>query len=150
MSEAVVKRQFTKNASFNKPMVEFLKQNIAPGDKVAFIRNDKGMAAYFYLPQMKWVALLEAQNPYNEVYRGKLPPEMFDDYKDVDWVVVWGEMGLPARVEQGYELIWNYRFGLNQQKETGAGGYMPKQYTITQAEAGIVGNLQYYDFYKRK
>ncbi len=150
MSEAVVKRQFTKNASFNKPMVEFLEQNIKQGDNVAFIRNDKGMAAYFYLPQMKWIALLEAKNPYNDVYRGRLSPEMFDDYNDADWVVVWGEMGLPARVEQGYELIWNYRFGLNQQKTARTGGYTPKQFTITQAEAGIVGNLQYYDFYKRK
>jgi hypothetical protein len=150
-SEAVVKRQFLKDNSYNKPMVEFLKKNIKSEESVSFINNDKGIVAFFYLPTLNWYGILEASNPYNQIYKTKLPPTMFDDYSDIDWIVVWGVRSLPERVENGYELIWNYRYGNNQLKvKTHQNLYTPAQYTITQAEASIAEDLKYYDFYKRK
>lgn len=149
-SEAVVKRQFAKNDSYNRPLVEFLRENVKPSEKVAFIINDKGMVAYFYLPDLRWVGILEAFNPYNQVYKTKLPETMFDDYFDIDWVVVWGVRGLPARVEIGYDLMWNYCYGKNRpQEKVDTKLFVPKQYTITQAEASITEDLKYYDFYRK-
>ncbi|UCE07222.1 MAG: glycosyltransferase family 39 protein, partial [bacterium] len=101
-SEAVVKRQFMKDDSVSQPMIEFLRENVKPRESVAFITNDKGMVAYFYLPYLKWYGILESTNPYNQVYKTKLIQGMFDDYSEIDWVVVWAVQGLPARVEIGY------------------------------------------------
>ncbi|MBN2011809.1 hypothetical protein JW960_20940 [candidate division KSB1 bacterium] len=150
-SEAVVKRQFKRDCSHNGPMVDYLLENVKPEETVAFIKNEKGMVAHFYIPQLKWVALLEAQNPYNQPYKNRLPASMFDSYNNVDWVVVWAMHGLPARVERGYELMWSYRYGLNAPNlKVNAKVYTPRQYTVTEAEGGIVGDLQYYDFYHSK
>jgi hypothetical protein len=149
-SEAVVKRQFLKDDSFNGPMIDFLEKNVAAEEKVAFIKNDKGMVAYFYLPQLNWVGILESENPFNAPYKDRLPGAMFDDYGDVDWIVVWGMKGLPVRVESGYELVWNHRFGEKRQETVSKKIFTPRQYTITMAEDGFAGSeLNYYDFYKR-
>lgn len=150
-SQSILKRQLAGNDSFNGPMVEFLRENVRPEEKVAFIQNDIGMVAHFYLPELKWCALLEARNPYNLPYKDRLPAEMFDDFSDIDWVVVWATRGLPSRVDVGYELVWNYRFGLNlPAKGVEKNIYVPKQYTITQAEAGMPVDLSYFDFYRQK
>jgi len=149
-SEAVTKRQFLNDTSYNEPMVEFLKQNVDKDETVAFIRNEKGMVAYFYIPDLKWVGLLEAQNPYNQKYKSLLPPAMFDDFDGVDWYVVWGMRGLPAKVEIGYELMWSYRYNQKKSRTDGQpGSIQPNQYTITQAEGGVGGDLCYFDFYRR-
>jgi hypothetical protein len=149
-SQSILKRQLTRDDSFNGPMVAFLKERVTPGQRVAFVKNDIGMVAYFYHPEMKWCGLLEAHNPYNRPYRGKIAPEMFDDYESLDWVIVWGISGLPVRVERGYDLIWSYRFGVGAPVDAVDGEiFTPTQYTITEAESGMLPELSYFDFYKR-
>ena len=75
---------------------------------------------------------------------------MFDDYESLDWVIVWGISGLPVRVERGYDLIWSYRFGVGAPVDAVDGEiFTPTQYTITEAESGMLPELSYFDFYKR-
>jgi len=150
-SQSILTRQFAGNDTFNGPMVEFLQENVKPGERVAFTQNDIGMVAYFYLPRIKWSAILEATNPYNLPYRKRLSAEMFDDYTDVEWVVVWAKRGLPQRVETDYEMVWNYRFGPNiSRKAIEQKIYTPQQVTITQAEEGMPMDLRYFDFYRKQ
>jgi len=150
-SQSILKRQFSQDRSFNGPMVGFLDENVKAGETVAFSQNDIGMVAYFYRPDIKWCAILEAMNPYNQPYKNRLSAEMFDNYYNIDWVIVWGQLGLPQRVVYGYELVWHYRFGLDVLKPSVAQKiYTPEQYTITQAEAGMSSDLRYFDFYRKK
>jgi hypothetical protein len=110
--DQVVERQFFRDASYNGPLVLFLKQNIQPGEKVAFLRNVKGMPAYFYLPEMRWVELLNSEAPHNQQFRGKIPDDQFDDYQDADWYVMWDPRGGRPRglTDEKYEKVWEYEY----------------------------------------
>jgi len=110
--DQVVESQFFRDNSYNGPFVDFLRENIQPGDKVAFYRNVKGMVAYFYLPEMHWVALLNSDAPHNQQFRGVIPDDQFDDYEGVDWYVLWDPRGNRPRglSEENYELVWEYEY----------------------------------------
>jgi len=111
-SEQVLERQFEADDSYNGPFIKFLDENIGPGDRVAFYRNVKGMAAYFYHPEMRWVDLLDVDVPNNQKFRGVIPDDQFDDYRDVDWYVVWDPRGggSPRHLDERYEKVWEYSY----------------------------------------
>ncbi len=111
-TDEVVPRQFLADRSYNGPLMDFFAENIQPGDRVAFLRNVKGMALYFYFPEIRWVGLLDATAPHNQKFRGRIPDDQFDDAADADWYVLWDPrneraVGLdPAR----YEKVWDYSY----------------------------------------
>ncbi len=111
-NEAVVERQFAQDRSHSEPLVDFLRANVRPGEKVAFYRNVQGMAAYFYLPEMHWVALLDSEAPHNQRFRGRLPDDQFDDYGGADWYVLWDPRGgWPKRLDRDrFEKVWEHSY----------------------------------------
>jgi hypothetical protein len=110
--DQVVERQFLRDSSYNEPLITFLRTNMQPGDEVAFYRNVKGMTAYFYLPEMRWVALLNSEAPHNRQFRSTLPADQFDDYEGVGWYVLWDPRGGRPRglSEDKYEKVWEYEY----------------------------------------
>jgi 4-amino-4-deoxy-L-arabinose transferase-like glycosyltransferase len=110
--DQVVEREYLLDSSYNGPMVLFLRQNLRPGDTVAFYRNVKGMTAYFYLPEMRWVALLNSEAPHNKQLRGVIPDDQFDDYEGADWYVIWDPRGGHPRglSDEKYEKVWEYEY----------------------------------------
>jgi hypothetical protein len=111
-NEAVVERQFTWDRSHSEPLVDFLRENMKPGDKVAFHRNVQGMSAYFYLPEMHWVALLDSEAPHNRKFRGHLPDDQFDDYGGADWYVLWDPRGVwPKQLDKNhFQKVWEHSY----------------------------------------
>jgi len=110
--DQVVERQFLRDSSYNEPFFTFLRENLKPGDEVAFYRNVEGMTAYFYLPEMRWVALLNSEAPHNRQFRGVIPDDQFDDYEGVDWYVLWDPRGGRPRglSDEKYEKVWEYEY----------------------------------------
>ena len=107
----VVARQLQDDDSVNGPLVDFLRENVRPHEKVAFYRNVKGMAIFFHLPDLNWVALLDSDVPHNRQFRGRLPDDQFDDYPDVDWYVVWSARGKrPKGLTPAYRLVWEHSY----------------------------------------
>jgi len=103
-------RQLTRDTA-DSSIVEFLRANAGPGETVAFHRNVQGMMAYFSLPQLRWVALLDSDEPRLRPLRGKLPDSMFDDWEGVDWYVVWDNRGnMPKKLTPDYGLVWEHRY----------------------------------------
>ena len=111
-TDEVVPRQFLADRSYNGPLIDFFERNVQPGDRVAFHRNVKGMALYYYFPEIRWVGLLDSTAPHNEKFRGRIPDDQFDDAPDADWFVLWDARGVPARaLEAGrYEKVWEYYY----------------------------------------
>ena len=69
------------------------------------------MMAHFNLPRMKWVALLDSDEPRNRRLRGRLPDYLFDDYEGVDWYVVWDNRGkMPKKLTADYKLVWEHSY----------------------------------------
>lgn len=110
--DQVVERQFFRDASYNGPLIVFLKQNVQPGETVAFYRNVKGIVGYFYLPEVRWVELLNSEAPHNQQFRGVIPDDQFDDYANADWYVIWDPRGGQPRglTEERYEKVWEYEY----------------------------------------
>jgi hypothetical protein len=107
----VVEWQLTKDHVCNEPIVDFLRRNAAPNETVAFYRNVQGMMAYFNLPGLRWVALLDSDAPRNQRRRAILPDYVFDDYEGADWYVVWDNLGkLPKKLTGDYRLVWEYNY----------------------------------------
>jgi len=111
-TDEVVPRQFLNDRSYNGPLMDFFEENIKPGDRVAFHRNVKGMALYFYFPEIRWVGLLDSTAPDNQKFRGRIPDDQFDDGADADWYVIWDPRGEKARGldETAYEKVWEYSY----------------------------------------
>ena len=110
-SEQVVLRQFLRDDTQNGPLIEFLKSSTQPGETVAYFRNVKGMLAHYYLPDRRWVNLLDADLDYNRRFRGKIPDDQFDDSPDPDWFVLWDISDRTAKaLDQGYELVWEHAY----------------------------------------
>ena len=109
-ADEVVQRQFVLDRSYNGPLLDFLRDHLRPGDRVAFLRNVKGMAMYFYFPDMRWVGLLDASAPHNQQFRGRIPDDQFDADAGADWYVFWEPQGMTARAfsRDRYELVWEY------------------------------------------
>ncbi len=106
-----VERQLIRDHTAHEPIVEFLRQNVRPQETVAFYRNVQGMMAYFNLPGLQWVALLDSDVPRNQRLRGRLPDYLFDDYEDVDWYVVWDNRGeMPKKLTPDYKLVWQHSY----------------------------------------
>lgn len=110
LNESVVQRQFLKRDQENGLLIDFLQKNVKPGEKVAFYRNVKGMAVYFYCPDLLWVGQLDSHDAANQQFRGKLPDTVFDDTPDVDWYVLWDKRKFDMQKVAGYEKRWEYRY----------------------------------------
>jgi len=109
--ENVVERQFLSDASHNGPVVEYLRENVGPQETVAFFRNVKGMAVYFHLPELNWVALLDSGALHNQQFRGRIPDDQFDDYADADWYVLWTPRDQqPKGLTEAYDKVWEYSY----------------------------------------
>ena len=107
----IVARQLRNDDAVNGPLVDFLRDNVRPHEKVAFYRNVKGMAVFFHLPEINWVALLDSDVPHNRQFRGRLPDDQFDDYPRVDWYVVWSARGKrPKGLTPEHKLVWEHRY----------------------------------------
>jgi hypothetical protein len=109
-TDEVVQRQYLLNRTYNGPLIEYFREHLEPGDRVAFLRNVKGMAMYFYFPEMRWVGLLDADAPHNQKFRGRIPDDQFDTDADADWYVFWDPRNEVAKgfSEERYELAWEY------------------------------------------
>ena len=109
-TDEVVQRQYLGNRSYNGPLIGFFREHLEPGDRVAFLRNVKGMPLYFYFPDMRWVGLLDASAPHNQQFRGRIPDDQFDDAADADWYVFWDPRDETAKgfSPERYELVWEY------------------------------------------
>lgn len=106
-TEQVVLRQFLRYDEHNGPLLEFLKSSTKPGQSIAYLRNVKGMVGKYYLPDRRWVNLLDSEVPYNQRFRNLLPADQFDDSPDPDWFVVWdAKGGAPRALDDRYELVW--------------------------------------------
>ena len=106
-TEQVVLRQFLRYDEHNGPLLEFLKSSTKPGQSIAYLRNVKGMVGKYYLPDRRWVNLLDSEVPYNQRFRNLLPADQFDDSPDPDWFVVWDAKGrAPRALDDRYELVW--------------------------------------------
>lgn len=106
-TEQVVLRQFLRYNEHNDPLLEFLRSNTKPGQSIAYLRNVKGMVGKYYLPDRRWVNLLDSEVPYNQRFRDLLPADQFDDSPDPDWFVVWDAKGKePRALDDRYELVW--------------------------------------------
>jgi hypothetical protein len=111
-NDQVVERQYLRDESYNGPLIDFLRRHTRPGDRIAFCRNVQGMVGYFYLPEMRWVDLLDSDAPRSRQFRGRLPDDQFDDYDGADWYVVWDPRdGWPKQLREGrYDKVWEYSY----------------------------------------
>ncbi|MEZ5362890.1 MAG: glycosyltransferase family 39 protein [Bryobacterales bacterium] len=109
-TDEVVQRQYLQDKSYNGPLINYFRQHLRPGDRVAFLRNVKGMPMYFYFPEMRWVGLLDIDAPYNQKFRGRIPDDQFDIDADADWYVFWDPRDEVAKAfsEERYEKVWEY------------------------------------------
>ena len=106
-------RQLRNDDSVNGPLVNFLKNNVSANETVAFYRNVKGMAVFFHLPNLRWVALLDSDVPHNQQFKKLLPVDQFDDYPHIDWYVIWDARGkAPKGLTKEYKLVWEHTFNL--------------------------------------
>jgi hypothetical protein len=109
-TDEVVQRQYLLNRTYNGPLIEYFRERLRPGDRVAFIRNVKGMAMYFQFPEMRWVGLLDANAPHNHQFRGRIPDDQFDADANADYYVFWDPKDEVAKgfSEERYEKVWEY------------------------------------------
>ena len=110
-TEQVVLRQYVRYDEPNGRMLEFLAANTRPGDSIAFFRNVKGMTANYYLPDRRWVNLLDSDVEYNRRFRGKVPDDQFDDSPSPGWFVLWDTKDrTPKALDERYELVWEHSY----------------------------------------
>ena len=111
-AEQLVWRQYYGDRSYVGPLLDALDEHVDPGDKVAFLRNVKGMTAYYYRPDMRWVASLNVDVPHNAQFRSKLPADQFDDCDCADWYVIWDPRGATPKGfrQEEFEKVWSYSY----------------------------------------
>lgn len=110
-ADGIGRNQLVRNDSYEGPFLEYLDENVALGEEIAFIRNVQGMMTYFYRPDLKWVCLLDHTVPHNQQFRGELPDAMFDDYPGADWYVIWDPRNEKAIGLTGeFEKVWEYSY----------------------------------------
>ena len=110
-TEQVVLRQYVRYDEPNGRMLEFLAANTRPGDSIAFFRNVKGMTANYYLPDRRWVNLLDSDIEYNRRFRDKVPEDQFDDSPSPSWFVLWDTRDrTPKALDERYELVWEHSY----------------------------------------
>ena len=110
-TEQIVQRQFLADRSYTGPVLDYLREHLEPGDRVAVVRNVKAMTLYFYFPQMRWVGSLNSEAPHNQKFRGLLPDDQFDDAADADWYVLWNQRDeTPKGLTDEYEKVFEYEY----------------------------------------
>lgn len=110
-TDQVVLRQYLRDDSYNGPLLRYLRTSAQPGDTLAFYRNVKGMVAYYYLPDLRWVNQLDADMEYNRRFRRKIPDDQFDDAPAPDWFVLWDTRERqPKMLDERYELVWEHTY----------------------------------------
>ena len=110
-TEQVVLRQYVRYDEPNGPMLEFLAANTRPGESIAYFRNVKGMTANYYLPDRRWVNLLDSDVQYNQRFRGRVPDDQFDDSPSPDWFVLWDTRDrTPKALDERYDLVWEHSY----------------------------------------
>ena len=110
-TEQVVLRQFLRYDQPNGPLLDFLSSKTEPGESIAYFRNVKGMVANYYLPDRRWVNLLDAEVEYNKRFRGKIPHDQFDDSPNPDWFVLWDTKDRePRALDDRYERVWEHSY----------------------------------------
>ncbi len=110
-TEQVVLRQFLRHDETNGPLLDFLSSNTRPGESIAYFRNVKGMVGNYYLPDRRWVNLLDADIEYNRRFRGKIPGDQFDDAPNPDWFVLWDTRDRVAKaLDDRYERVWEHSY----------------------------------------
>lgn len=110
-TEQVVLRQYLRYDEHNGPLLEFLESNTKPGQTIAYLRNVKGMVGNYYLPDRRWVNLLDSEVSYNQRFRDLIPADQFDDSPDPDWFVIWDPKGKEPKAMDGrYELAWEHSY----------------------------------------
>ena len=112
-TEQIVRRQFVADRSYVGPLLDFMEREVPPGSKMAFVRNVKGMTTYFYRPDIRWNALLNADAPHNAQFRGRIPDDQFDDCDGcADWYVVWDPRGTTPKGldREAFELVWTHEY----------------------------------------
>ncbi len=111
-TEQVVLRQLVRYDAHNRPLLDYLSASSRPGDTIAYFRNVKGMVAKYYLPDRRWVNLLDADLPYNQRFRGRVPDDQFDDSPAPDWFVLWDTKDrVPKALDERYERVWTHSYG---------------------------------------
>ncbi|HYM09273.1 MAG TPA: glycosyltransferase family 39 protein [Bryobacterales bacterium] len=109
--EDAVERQLVRDHTTNEPIVNFLVRHVPHDETVAFYRNVQGMMAYFDLPWLQWVDLLDSDEPRNQRRRAILPAYVFDDWDGADWYVVWDTHDkAPKKLTANYQLVWTYTY----------------------------------------
>ena len=107
----MVLRQYLRYDEHNGPLLQFLESNTKPGQTIAYLRNVKGMVGNYYLPDRRWVNLLDSEVPYNQRFRDLIPADQFDDSPDPDWFVIWDPKGMEPKAMDGrYELAWEHSY----------------------------------------
>ena len=110
-TEQVVLRQLVRYDRHNGPLLEFLDANTEPGEAIAYFRNVKGMVGNYYLPDRRWVNLLDADVPYNQRFRRIVPADQFDDSPEPDLFVLWDDRGRrPKALDDHFELVWEHSY----------------------------------------
>ncbi len=110
-TEQVVQRQLLADRSYTGPVLDYLREHLKPGDRVAVVRNVKGMTLYFYFPEMRWVGSLNSDAPHNRQFRGRIPDDQFDDAAGADWYVLWNQREeLPKGLTDEYEKVFEYEY----------------------------------------
>lgn len=112
-TEQIIWRQFVADRSYVGPLFDFMEREIPSGEKVAFVRNVKGMTAHFYRPDLRWNALLNSDAPHNAQFRGRIPDDQFDDCdRCADWYVLWDPRATAAKGldEEEFELVWTHDY----------------------------------------
>ena len=110
-TEQVVLRQLVRYDAHNGPLLDYLSASTRPGDTIAYFRNVKGMVGSYYLPDRRWVNLLDSELPYNRRFRGKVPDDQFDDSPAPDWFVLWDNRDrMPRALDDRYDLAWTHSY----------------------------------------
>lgn len=110
-TEQVVLRQYLRHDEHNGPLLDVLAAHTNPGDTIAFFRNVKGMVGYYYLPDRRWVNLLDVNVRYNRRFREKIPADQFDDSPSPDWFVLWDTRGrVPKALDDRYVRVWQHDY----------------------------------------
>jgi len=139
--DQVLLRQFLLDRSYVGPVVDFLDARVEAGDEVAFHRNVKGMAVYFYIPRMRWVALLDSASPWNQRFRDRLPADQFDDYPGAEWCVVWDPRGTrPSWLDNRFEKVWEYAYPYRRPLWDQAGPRHTRSYVVYRRREGTQGS----------
>jgi 4-amino-4-deoxy-L-arabinose transferase-like glycosyltransferase len=114
-NERIAEREILCIHTFDDALIDFLRHNAHPNESFLVHRNMEGQVIHFYLPELRWVGLLESTDQNAAKLRSRLPSWCFDDRVSPDWLVIWHsvwehEQTLPPGSLAGYTQVWDYTF----------------------------------------